>query len=106
VGLERGLLSVVSTVEELLGRNSSVFGLENENSAARILRADHATPFICKRLAPTSPTTGDRSVGIVRSRTKAAVIIIIITIIIMPVVQLVENRLFGLIYINNIYNYI
>jgi hypothetical protein len=29
VGLEHGLLSLVSTVEELLGRNSSGTGLEN-----------------------------------------------------------------------------
>jgi hypothetical protein len=29
VGLERGPLSLVSTTEELLGRNSSGFGLEN-----------------------------------------------------------------------------
>jgi hypothetical protein len=29
VGLEQGPLSLVSTIEELLGRNSSGFGLEN-----------------------------------------------------------------------------
>jgi hypothetical protein len=29
VGLERGALSLVSTIEELLGRNSSGSGLEN-----------------------------------------------------------------------------
>jgi hypothetical protein len=29
VGLERGPLSLVSTIEELLGRNSSGCGLEN-----------------------------------------------------------------------------
>jgi hypothetical protein len=29
VGLERGPLSLLSTTEELLGRNSSGFGLEN-----------------------------------------------------------------------------
>jgi hypothetical protein len=28
VGLERGSLSLVSTIEELLGRNSSGYGLE------------------------------------------------------------------------------
>jgi hypothetical protein len=31
--------------------------------------ADHMTPFIHKNLALTSPTSGGRSVGIVRSRT-------------------------------------
>jgi hypothetical protein len=29
VGLERGSLSLVGAIEELLGRNSSGFGLEN-----------------------------------------------------------------------------
>jgi hypothetical protein len=29
VGLERGSISLVSTIEELLGRKSSCFGLEN-----------------------------------------------------------------------------
>ena len=33
--------------------------------------ADHVTPSIRKKLALTSPTGGGRSVGIVRSRTKA-----------------------------------
>jgi hypothetical protein len=33
--------------------------------------ADHATPYIHKKLALTSPTSGSRSVGIVRSLTKA-----------------------------------
>jgi hypothetical protein len=41
VGLERGPLSVVSTIEELLERKSSGSGLENENTAAVIRRADH-----------------------------------------------------------------
>jgi hypothetical protein len=43
VGLERGPLSLVSTTEELLD---------------------------CKKLAITSPTSGGRSVGIVRSQTQ------------------------------------
>jgi hypothetical protein len=33
--------------------------------------ADHVIPYIRKKLALTSPTTGGRSVGIVRSQTKA-----------------------------------
>jgi hypothetical protein len=32
---------------------------------------DHATPLYPQKLAPTSPSSGGRSVGIVRSRTKA-----------------------------------
>jgi hypothetical protein len=36
-----------------------------------IRRTDHATPLYPQELALTSPTSGGRSVGIVRSRTKA-----------------------------------
>ena len=36
-----------------------------------ILCADHVTPLYPRKLALTSPTGGGRSVGIVRSRTKA-----------------------------------
>jgi hypothetical protein len=35
--------------------------------------ADHVTPFYPQKLSLTSPTGGGRSVGIVRSRTKATV---------------------------------
>jgi hypothetical protein len=35
VGLERGLLSLVSTTEELLGRKSSDSGLENREYGRR-----------------------------------------------------------------------
>jgi hypothetical protein len=45
--------------------------LLTKNTAAGIRRVDHATPFIRKMLALTSPTCGCRSVGIVRSRTEA-----------------------------------
>jgi hypothetical protein len=36
-----------------------------------IRRSDHATPLYMKKLALNSPTSGGRSVSIVRSRTKA-----------------------------------
>jgi hypothetical protein len=36
-----------------------------------IRRADHVAPSIRKELVLTSPTSGGRSVGIVRSRTQA-----------------------------------
>jgi hypothetical protein len=35
VGLERGPLSLVSTIEELLGRKNSGFGLENRDYGRR-----------------------------------------------------------------------
>jgi hypothetical protein len=68
VGLERGPLSLVSTVEELLGRKSSGFGLENQYYGRR-------DPPRWPRYSSLSVTNfadkGGRSVGIVRSRTKA-----------------------------------
>jgi hypothetical protein len=68
--LERGSLSLVSTTEELLDRKVAVPVYKTENTAVGILHADHVAPFIRKNLAITSPTSGGRSVGIVRSRTQ------------------------------------
>jgi hypothetical protein len=65
VGLERCPFSLVSTIEELLERKSSGSGLESENTAAGIRRPDHVAPSVL------CPTSGGRSVGIVRSRTRA-----------------------------------
>jgi hypothetical protein len=44
---------------------------KTEITAVGIRRTDHATPLYPQKLALTSPTSGGRSVGIVRSRTKA-----------------------------------
>jgi hypothetical protein len=63
VGLARG--------QDLLGRKSSVSGLEIESTAVGIRLADHATSSNQQKLALTSPTRVGRSVGIVRSRTQA-----------------------------------
>jgi hypothetical protein len=71
VGLERGPLSSVSTIGELLGRKSSVSGLETENTAIGTHCADQATPSNPQKLALTSPTSGSRSADIVCSQTKA-----------------------------------
>jgi hypothetical protein len=71
VGLERGPLSFVSTIEELLERNNSGSDLEiREYDRKDPLRSPHAT--YPQKLALTSPTRGGRSVSIVRSRTHAA----------------------------------
>jgi hypothetical protein len=71
VGLERGPLSLASTTEELLERNSSGSGLETRDyglwDSPRWLRD---TPLSAK--VGTPPTSGGRSVGIVRLRTKAS----------------------------------
>jgi hypothetical protein len=71
VGLERGPVSLMSTNEQLLGRNSSGSGLESREYGRRDRYADHVEPSISKMLALISPTSGGRSVGIVRSRTQA-----------------------------------
>jgi hypothetical protein len=71
VGLERGPLSLVSTIEELLGRTTSGSGLENrENGRGDPLRWPHDTLYP-QKLSLTSPTSGGRSVGIVLLRAKA-----------------------------------
>jgi hypothetical protein len=59
-------IRLVSTTEELLDRNSSGCGPEIRDYGRRGSAA--LTP---QKLAQTSPTSGGRSVGIVRSRTQA-----------------------------------
>jgi hypothetical protein len=69
VDLERGPLGLVSTIEELLGRNISGSGLENrEYGRGDPLRWPRDTLYP-QKLALTSPTSGGRSVDIVRVRT-------------------------------------
>jgi hypothetical protein len=68
VDLERGPLSLVRIIEELLEWKSS--GSGQELTAAGIRCADHATLSIRKKLTLTSPTSGGLSVCIVRLRTK------------------------------------
>jgi hypothetical protein len=70
VGLERSPLSLVSTIEELLGKKSSDSGIKSRKyglmDPSRLPR-DTLYP---QKLAVTSPTSGDHSVSIVRSRTQ------------------------------------
>jgi hypothetical protein len=70
VGPERGPLSLVSTTEELLERQVAAPVYKTENMAVGIRHADHVSHSVRKKLAITSPTSGGRSVGIVRSRTQ------------------------------------
>jgi hypothetical protein len=71
VGLERGPLSLVSTTEELLERNSSGSGLESREYGRRNpARRPRGTLYL-QKLALISPKNGSRSVGIVRSRIQA-----------------------------------
>jgi hypothetical protein len=71
VGLERGPLSIVSIIAQLRGRNNSGSGLENrEYGRGDPLRWPRDTLYP-QKVGITSPTSGGRSVGIVRLRTKA-----------------------------------
>jgi hypothetical protein len=71
VGLERGPLSLVSTIDELLGRKSSSFCLEIREYGRRDPLCRPRETLYTQKVALTSPTSGGRSVGIVRSRPKA-----------------------------------
>jgi hypothetical protein len=71
VGLERGHLSLVSTIEELLGRKYSGFGLESREYGRGDPSRRPRDTLYPQKLTLTSPTSGGGSVGIVRSRTKA-----------------------------------
>ena len=64
VGLERGPLSLVRSIEELLEWKQRL-------TAVGTRCADHVTLLYPQKLALTSPIGGGRSVGIVRVRTKA-----------------------------------
>jgi hypothetical protein len=72
VGLERGPLSLVSIIEELLDWRSSGSGSRKHRlTAVGIHYADHKDTLYPRKLALTSPTSCGRLVGIVRLRTKA-----------------------------------
>jgi hypothetical protein len=71
MGLERGPLSFVSTIEELLERNSSGSGLESREYGRRDPSRWPRGTLDPQKLALTSPTSGGLSVAIVLSRTQA-----------------------------------
>jgi hypothetical protein len=70
MGLERGSLSPVSTNEELLERKSSGSGLDSREYCRRDPSRWPCDTLYLQKLALTSPTSGGRSIGIVRSRTQ------------------------------------
>jgi hypothetical protein len=71
IGLDRSPLSLVSTIEELLGRKNSDSGLENWDYGRRDSSRWSRGTLHPQKMELTSPTNGGRSVGIVRSRTQA-----------------------------------
>jgi hypothetical protein len=62
----------MSTIEELLGRKSSGSGPENRDYGSGDPSRWPRSTLYPQKLALSSPTSGDRSVGIVRARTKGA----------------------------------
>jgi hypothetical protein len=70
VGLEWGPLSLVNRTEELLGRNSSSSGLENQEYGHGDPLCWPCDTLYSQKLALTSPKSDCRSVGIVHLRTK------------------------------------
>jgi hypothetical protein len=67
VGLERGPLRLVGTIEELLERESRGYGLESREYGCRDPSRWPRGALHQQNLALTSPTSGGCSVGIVRS---------------------------------------
>jgi hypothetical protein len=71
LGLEQGPLNLVSTIEELLERNSSGSDLESREYGRRDPPRWPRGTLYPQMLALTSPKSGGRSVGVVRLRTQA-----------------------------------
>jgi hypothetical protein len=71
VGLERGPLSLMSTIKELLGRESNGSGLETRDYCRRDSSGWPRGTLCPQNLALISLTSGGRSVGIVSSQTQA-----------------------------------
>jgi hypothetical protein len=70
MGLERGPLSLVGTIEELLEGKSNGSGLESREYGRRDPSRWLRGTLYPQKLVLTSPARGGRSVGIVRSRTQ------------------------------------
>jgi hypothetical protein len=69
-GMERGPLSLMSTTEEQFERKHSGSSLESREYDRRNPSRWPRDTFYPQKFALTSPTSGGRSVGIVRSRTQ------------------------------------
>jgi hypothetical protein len=60
-----------------LEEKNSGSGVETKNAAVRISRADYATLLYPQKLVLTSLASGGRSIGIVRSRSKATELLLL-----------------------------
>jgi hypothetical protein len=75
VGLETGPLSLVSTIQELLGRKSGGFGLEIREYDRRDPSCSPRSIDYPQKLALTPAASGGHSLGTVRSRTQATEVV-------------------------------
>jgi hypothetical protein len=106
VGLEQGSLSLVKTIEELLERKRSGSGLKNREYCRRNPPLWPHDTLYPQKLELTSPTSSGRSVGIVRSRSKATVLLsVIIIIIIIMVGKDLDVFATGAVSLNDIYKH-
>jgi hypothetical protein len=78
VVLKRGPLSLVSRIEELLGRKSIGSGLDNREYGRRDPSSWPHRTFYPQKLALPSPTSGGRSFVIVRPRTHTTEFVLLI----------------------------
>jgi hypothetical protein len=99
VGLERGPFSLVSTIEELLGRKYNGSSLENREYGRRGPSRWPRGTLYPQKLALSSPTSGGRSVGIVRSRTQATKYFFRKNITVLPNHLLLDTCIYIYIYI-------
>jgi hypothetical protein len=81
VGLERGPLSLVSTNWGATWYKSSGFCLENREYGRRDPSRWPRGTLYPQKFAITSPTSGGRSVGIVRSRTQTMEFVLVLSLI-------------------------
>jgi hypothetical protein len=79
MGLDRGQLGLVSTIEELLGRTRSGFGRGNRECDLGDPPLWPRDTLYPQKLTLTSPTSGGRSVGIILSRTEATELVLVIS---------------------------
>jgi hypothetical protein len=93
VGLERGPLSLVSSNEKLLGTKSSGSCLESREYSSRDPSRWPCFTLFPQKLALTSPTNGGRSVGIVRSRTKATELLLLLLLLLLWIVTTLISRI-------------
>jgi hypothetical protein len=71
LGLERGPPSLVNTIEELLEKKTSGSGLDSREYFRRDPSRRPRVTLYPQKLLLTSPTSGNRSIGIVRYPTQA-----------------------------------